>query len=129
MGITIDWSLPGKDAFTMFDYLKDIIVEVPKELKPNRCMHLCNENLFKVKVDPPLLDLKQADIFHRVVARLLFTSKRARPDIKVTVTYMCTRVKASTGEDYRKLGRLIGYVKETIDLSLILGLDGSKTLT
>ena len=129
LGVTIDWSLPGKVAFTMFDYLEDIIVEAPEELKPNKCMHPCNGNLFMVKEDSPLLDPKKADLFHRLVARLLFASKRARPDIQVTVAFLCTRVKAPTEEDYRKLGRLIGYVKKTIDLPLILGLDGSETLT
>ena len=67
-------------------------------------------------------------MFHRLVARLLFASKRARPDIQVTVAFLCTRVKAPTEEDYKKLGRIIKYVKETIDLTLILGSDGSDDL-
>ena len=99
------------------------------ELKPDKCVYPCNGNLFKVKEDSPLLEAKRADLFHRLVARLLFASKRARPDIQVTVAFLCTRVKAPTEEDYQKLGRLIGYVKETIDLPLILGSDGSETLT
>ena len=117
LGVTIHYNLPGKVAFTMFEYLEDIIIEAPEDLKPGRCVHPCNGNLFKIKEDSPLLDPERADSFHRLVARLLFTSKRTRPDIQVTV------------EDYQKLGKLIGYVKETIDLPLILGSDGSETLT
>lgn len=45
------------------------------------------------------------------------------------VAFLCTRVKAPTEVDYQKLGRLIGCVKETIDLSLILGSDGLEILT
>ena len=112
----------------MFDYLEDTIVEAPEESKPNKCMHPCNGNLFKVKENSPLLDPKKADLFHRLVMRLLFASKRARPDIQVTVAFLCTGVKAPTEEDYRKLGRLIRYVKETINLPLILGSDRSETL-
>ena len=33
LGITIDYSLPGKVVFTMFDFLEDIIVEAPDDLK------------------------------------------------------------------------------------------------
>ena len=33
LGITIDYSIKGKVVFTMFDYLEDIIVECPNDLK------------------------------------------------------------------------------------------------
>ena len=33
LGLTIDYSLKGKVVFTMFDYLEDIIVECPDDLK------------------------------------------------------------------------------------------------
>ena len=46
-----------------------------------------------------MLDPKKADLFHRLVARLPFASKRARPDIQVTVAFLCARVKALTEEE------------------------------
>ena len=33
LGITIDYLIKGKVVFTMFDYLEDIIVECPDDLK------------------------------------------------------------------------------------------------
>ena len=129
LGLTIQYNLPGKVAFTMFEYLKDSIVEAPEDLKPAKCVHPCNGTLFKIKEDSPLLDPKRADFFYRLVARLLFASKRARPGIQVTIAFLCTRMKAPTEEDYQKPGKLIGHLKETIDLPLILGSDGSETLT
>ena len=38
LGMRIDFSIPYKVAFTMFNYLEDIVVEAPEELKPKNCM-------------------------------------------------------------------------------------------
>ena len=36
LGITIDYSIPRKVVFTMFDYLEDVIVEASKDLQHSR---------------------------------------------------------------------------------------------
>ena len=36
LGITIDYSIAGKVAFTMFNYLEDLIVEAADDLKNSR---------------------------------------------------------------------------------------------
>ena len=128
LGITIDYSLPGKVVFTMFDFLEDIIVEAPDDLKKSRSWYPGNDRLFKVNPESPKLSQKQAELFHRIVARLLFASKRARPDIQVCVAFLCTRVKSPTEEDYEKLGRVITYLKNTIHLPLIVGADDSGSM-
>jgi hypothetical protein len=43
--------------------------------------------------------------FHMLVAKLLYLSKWARPDIIAVVGFLCTRVKSPTEEDEKKLGR------------------------
>ena len=96
LGITIDYSIPRKVVFTMFDYLEDVIVEADKDLKNSRLYYPGNDSLFKVDYDSPNLPTKDAELFHRHVARLLFASKRARPDIQVCVAFLCTRLKALT---------------------------------
>jgi hypothetical protein len=58
---------------------------------------------------------KKQKIFHRVVAKLLYLCKRGRPDIALPVHYLCTRVKAPSVNDERKLTRILGYLKSTID--------------
>ena len=83
----------------------------------------------KVDVDSQKLPTKEADSFHRHIARLLFASKRARPDIQVCVAFLCTRVKAPTEQDYKKLGKVISYLKETVHLPLAVGSDDSGRLT
>jgi len=128
LGITIDYSLPGKVVFTMFDFLEDVIVEAPDDLKKSRSFYPGNDKLFKVNSDSPKLSQERAELFHRIVARLLFASKRARPDIQVCVAFLCTRVKSPNEEDYEKLGRVITYLMNTIHLPLIIGADDSGSM-
>ena len=44
------------------------------------------------------------------------------------MAFLCTRVKIPTEEDYKKLGQLIRYIGETIQVQLILGANDSKDL-
>ena len=130
LGMNLDYSIPGKIAFTMYKYLEDIIVEAPEDSKKKTFnKYPANDNLFKASDDAKLLGPKNADLFHRLVARLLYASKRARPDIAVAIAFLCTRVKQPTEEDYAKLGKVITYVRDSIHIPLILGADGSGTMT
>ena len=93
LGITIDYLITGKVVFTMFDYLEDVIFEAADDLKNSCSYYPENNQLFKVDHDSPRLSQKYADIFHRHVTRLLFASKRVRPNIQVCVSFLCTPVK------------------------------------
>ena len=70
---------------------------------------------------------KDAKKFHRTVAQLLYLCKRARPDIQLAVHYLCTRVKNPTLNDERKLDRVVGYLKGTIDRGRLITKDGEMT--
>lgn len=93
--------------FTMFDYLEDMIVECAEDLKNSCSYYLGHDQLFKVAKDSSRLPLENTDIFNSYVARLLFASKRARPNIQVCVTSLCTRVKSPTEQDYTKIVTVI----------------------
>ena len=129
LGITIDYLIASKVLFTMFDYLEDVIVEDADDLKNSRSYYPGNNRLFKVDCNSPSLPPKDAELFHRHVARLLFASKRARPNMQVCVAFLCTQVKSPTEQDYKKLGRVISYLEETVHLPLVIGADNSVTLT
>ena len=60
--------------------------------------------------------------------RLLFAAKRARPDIQVAVAYLCTRVREPTKDDYLKLARVIRYLRNTVNLPLVIGWDDTGEL-
>jgi hypothetical protein len=62
-------------------------------------------------------------MFHHNTAKLLFLSKRARPDIQLAVAFLCTQVQHPDMDDYKKLGQLMKYLEGTIGLPLILGMD------
>ena len=58
--------------------------------------------------------------FHTIVAKLLYLSKRVRPDIQVAVMYLCTRVRCPNDDDIKKLDRVIQYVNGTKAFGLTL---------
>ena len=78
----------------MFDYLEDVIVEAANDLKNSCSYHPGDDQLMKVDYDSLSLSPKDAELFHRRVARLLFASKKERPDIQVCVVFLYTRVKS-----------------------------------
>jgi hypothetical protein len=67
-------------------------------------------------------------MFHHNVAKLPFLCKRARPDIQTAVSFLCTRVKSPDVDDYKKLRRVMQYLRHTIDLSLTLEADNTKVM-
>lgn len=54
--------------------------------------------------DSELLSDVQWEHFHSDVAKLLFLSKRVRPDIQTAVSFLTTRVQKPDVDDKRKLG-------------------------
>ncbi len=51
------------------------------------------------------------DGFHSIVAKLLWIMKRARPDLETAIDFICNRVDKSDEDDWKKLRRVITYVK------------------
>ena len=51
--------------------------------------------------------------FHTTTAKLLFMAKRTRPDVLLTVQYLCTRVREPTVHDVQKLERVLGFLHKT----------------
>ena len=64
---------------------------------------LAGNHSFQVNEDTPKLDEEKAKEFHSTVARGLFASKRARPDIQPGIAFLSTRVKQPDHDDWKKL--------------------------
>jgi hypothetical protein len=124
LGITIDYREKGKVKFTMYDYLEDILDEMPEDMN-GTAPTPASDNLFDTDDNSPQLSEKESDFFHRTTARLLFAANRARPDLQVAVAYLCTCVKSPSQSDYRKLTRVIKHLRLTISIPFILGWDGT----
>jgi hypothetical protein len=129
LGMRLDFSVPGKVRFTMIDYIKEMLAELPEDMDGEAPTPASN-HLFDVneKSAEMQLDKKTADLFHHNVAKLLFLCKRARPDIQTSVSFLCTRVKKPDVDDYKKLARVMKYLRSTIDMPLTLEADGTTMI-
>jgi hypothetical protein len=75
--------------------------------------------LFKTR-DMDKISQRKGKLFHSTVAKLLFIAKRARPDILLAVSFLTTRVKEPDKDDWNKLIRILGYLKNTEELHITL---------
>jgi hypothetical protein len=95
----------------------------------NEIMGVCptpgQSNLFTVNdvSSDPLLTQPIQEYFHSITAKLLYLSKRSRPDILTEVSFLTKRVTKPQKQDLRKLERTIQYLRFTKDLGLVLEID------
>jgi hypothetical protein len=75
--------------------------------------------LFRIR-EVEKVSKQRIGLFHSMVAKLLFVVKRARPDILLTILFWTTRVKEPDHDNWRKLVRLLSYLKRTENLNLTL---------
>ena len=113
--VTSNQTIPTSTCKSMmFDDSKDVIVEAYEELKNSCSYYSGTDQLFKVDVESPSQPAKDIELFYCHVVRLLFTNKRARPDIQAYAVYIFTRIKLPMNyyKD-RHLDRDISFVKKT----------------
>ncbi len=116
-----DFSAKGKVMVTMVEYIKDIIKDFTEEITGTKTSPAA-DHLFTVR-DPSLakaLPEEQAMAFHRATAQLLFLSARARRDIPPATAFLTTRVRLPDEDDWGKVKRVLGYLKGTLHMPLIL---------
>ena len=73
-----------------------------------------SQNSFEVREYSEQLCEKKGDIFHLVVAKLLFIVKSSRPDLDTYVSFLTTRVSKSEVEDWGNLRRVLSFVHCTL---------------
>ena len=106
----------------MIDNLSEDITETPETPAA--------ANLFNVRDNNELelLDKTWAQEFHHAVAKLLFTGVQCRKDAQTEIAFLTTRVRNPEKDNWKKLRRLLGYLKLRIKLPLILRADGVKVI-
>jgi hypothetical protein len=122
LGMRFDYSVPGQVTIDMVDYMTKIVDEFPHDISKSVPTPAA-ENIFQVDDSSPLLDQERAEIFHTFVAKALFACKRSRCDLQVAVAMLCTRVKGPTEEDWKKLLRMLQYIRSSLKDVLILRAD------
>ena len=128
LGMIFDYSEKGKLKIDMTSYVQDMIDEFPEELDPDEEVSSpSTDSLFKTGQSKKL-DSSRSEKYHTLVAKGLFVSKRARPDIHPTIAVLCTRVKSPNEMDWMKLTRLIKYLKCTKDDILTLSAEDLRII-
>ena len=107
----------------MVDYVNNMLEDYPTKLKPTETAFTpAGDNLLN-KGPSKKLEKQQAEAFHTTVAKGLFLSKRARPDIHPTIAVLCTRVREPNKADSHKLLRMMKYLNGTKKLVLTRSAD------
>ena len=128
LGMTLDYRVKGQVTFSMIPYIKEIIELFSKyDDSTSIASTPAAEHIFKVDEESPKLPQKQHTVFHHFVAKCLFATKRSRPDIAVAVAFLTTRVKSPDQDDWKKLVRMIRYLRGTTELSLTLSAGSAVT--
>ena len=109
-GMTFEFNKEGCVKMTMEGFVQDLI-EGCKDM-PGTANTPARANLFSIpdESDSPLPD-NLRERFHSITAKLLYLSKRTRPDILTAVAFLTKRVLKPQKDDYDKLIRMIQYVR------------------
>jgi hypothetical protein len=86
------------------------------------------DDLFVVNKDAEKLSKEGSTAFHSRVAKTLYVSKHARPDVSTAIAFLTTRVRAPDINDWRKLSHLMEYLRADRLRPLIMSADGSGVL-
>ena len=128
LGMVLDFSQKGTVIVDMCEYVADMIEESmllpgPKDIDPTPAA----EDLFAEGIGGSL-DKTKADLYHRISAKGIYVCKRARPDIHLTISSLCTRVRAPIQDDWKKMSRMIRYLNGTRQDKLYLTADNLHIL-
>ncbi len=117
LGMTFDFTTPGQVKVSQEGYVQDLMQAYNVT---GRAQSPAGENLFAVNDEATKLSKSDAEAFHSKTAKLLYLSKRTRPDILTAVVFLTTRVLQPDEDDAKKLDRVLKYINTTRELALTL---------
>jgi len=102
MGMTFDFTIDGEVRVTMEHCIKDILHGCGV-LRPR--LTPAAPDLFEIRENTEKASPDNAAYFHTYVAKMLYLSKRVRPECLGAVSFLSTRVQACNFDDLCKLAR------------------------
>ena len=87
-----------------------------------------SKNLFMVDEDCEKLPGEMAADFHTILAKTLYVTKRARPDLCLAIAFLTTQVRAPNKDDWEKLHHLMEYLRKDHARPLVLGAENDELL-
>jgi hypothetical protein len=120
LGMTMTFRDDNKVELDMIKKLEESL-----ESFPSRCGYKvtspCSPHLWNVNENAERLSKEQSELFHSTTAKLLYMTKRTRPDIEPAVAFFTTRVHDSSVDDWKKLVRCMTYLEQTKDDKRVIG--------
>ena len=128
LGMTLDFSVADQVTINMSDYVKTMLNGAPTSMD-GKAATPAAAHLFKVNADDPkLLTKEKQEMFVHLVMQGLYLSQQGRPDIRMAISFLCSRLNCLDEDNYKKLIRLIRYLQHILYLCLVLGKDTSDSI-
>ena len=102
LGMNITFTEDKKVLIEMKDYIKESIQEFPEDIT-GKVTSPAALHLFKTDDSNKKLNEEKRELFHRLVAKMLFVSNHGRPDIQVAIAFLTTRTSNADIDDWKKL--------------------------
>jgi len=122
LGMDVEFCDDGSVRFLMTDHIKEALDDFEEDLG-RKVPNPATKNCFDVDPNAERLFEPKRKRLHSLVQKLLWITKRGRPDIMVPIAFLTKRVTKATTEDWAKLRRVLAYLRDTIDKPLILRID------
>ena len=120
LGMSLDYRHKGEVRINMEHYIDMMLRDAPQEMdgtsKAPAASHLFKTN----PEDPKLLGEEKKKIFVHLLMQGLYLSQRGRPDIRTAISFLCSRLQNPNEDDYKKLTRLVRYLRGSKELILTL---------
>lgn len=113
LGMSIDMTKKGSAIITMSGMEDRIVEDSALDSSGKATTSPASNNLFEIDEQSIPLEENERKKFHAMVARLLYLSKRVRPECLLAVAFLTTRVLKATQEDAGKLQRVLKYLRDT----------------
>ena len=128
LGMNFDFTEPKVLKIDMCGHVDDMVDIFPIEFEENNTSASpAGEKLFEEGTGEALNKMEKEQ-FHTTVAKGLYISKRARPDIQLAVAVLCTRVQQLNKNDWDKLIRLLKFLNGTRNKRLRITADNLSVI-
>ena len=127
LGMILDFTTPGTLEIDMSDYIQVILQDTPANLLGTSMVPVA-KHLITTRPDAPKISPPEQELLHHLTMQLMYLSQHGRPDIQTAVAFLSSCVSNPDQEDYMKLGKVIKYLENTLNLTLRLEVDESNLL-
>jgi hypothetical protein len=117
--MTLDYMAKGKVTISMYKYVNKMLTELPSDMNGISKIPSTG-HLFNINPDTTKLPVDRAQLFHHLMAKLIYLCRCTSQDIQTAVAFLCTRVKEPDKDDYKKLAKVMQYIRCTRSLTLTI---------